>query len=233
MGTNTDPYQRAEGKYRLTRGIIEVLAEARNPFSILTKGTLITRDIDLLADTARRTSVETCFSIGTLDEDVWRATEPGTPHPMRRVEAVARLNEAGVPCGVLLAPVLPGLSDRRDQLDAVVRACVEAGARSISPVLLHLRPGVREHYLDWLHGTHPELADDYARRYQRAYAPNRERAELAHTVRELVDRHRRRGGSTTRMSTRFDRVSREADGFPPVPRSRWSAARRQQPDSPA
>jgi DNA repair photolyase len=231
MGTNTDPYQRAEGKYRLTRGIIEVLAEARNPFSILTKGTLILRDLDLLADTARRTSVETCFSIGTLDEDVWRATEPGTPHPMRRVEAVARLNEVGVPCGVLLAPVLPGLSDRRDQLEAVVRACVEAGARSISPVLLHLRPGVREHYLGWLQHHHPELADDYRRRYQRAYAPNAERAALTQTVRDLVARHRRRNvGAATRMSTRFDRPSREARS-PRAARPRWREDQPEQPHS--
>jgi DNA repair photolyase len=221
MGTNTDPYQRAEGKYRLTRGIIEVLAEARNPFSILTKGTLIMSDLDLLADAARHTSVETCFSIGTLDEDVWRATEPGTPHPLRRVEAVARLNEAGVPCGVLLAPVLPGLSDRPDQLEAVVRACVEAGARSISPVLLHLRPGVREHYLEWLHEHHPELADDYRQRYTRAYAPNAQRAALAQTVRDLVDRYRRRSTtSSTRMSTRFDRPAEV-----PADQARWARSR--------
>ena len=131
MGTNTDPYQRAEGKYRLTRGIVEVLAEVANPFSILTKSTLVLRDLALLAEAARRTSVRVNLSIGTLDEDVWRATEPGTPHPARRVRAVEALNAAGVPCGVLVAPVLPGLSDGPDQLEAVVRACVEAGpARS-------------------------------------------------------------------------------------------------------
>ncbi|HEX4778423.1 MAG TPA: radical SAM protein [Acidimicrobiia bacterium] len=190
MGTNTDPYQRAEGKYRLTRGIIEVLGEHRNPFSILTKGTLILRDLDALTDAASRTDVQTSFSIGTLDEDVWRATEPGTPHPMKRVEAVARLNEAGIPCNVLVAPVLPGLSDRRDQLDAVVRACVDAGARSISGVLLHLRPGVREHYLGWLAGHRPDLVDAHERRYRRAYAPGDERAALAATIDDLVAEHR-------------------------------------------
>ncbi|MGH9004450.1 MAG: radical SAM protein, partial [Acidimicrobiia bacterium] len=111
MGTNTDPYQPTEGKYRLTRGIIEVLSEARNPFSILTKSTLILRDLDLLAEAAHRTRVQAAFSVGTLDERVWKETEPGTPHPRRRLEAVAKLNEAGVPTGVLLAPILPGLSD--------------------------------------------------------------------------------------------------------------------------
>jgi len=107
MGTNTDPYQRAEGKYRLTRGIVEVLSEVRNPFSILTKSTLVLRDVALLAEAARRTSVRVNLSIGTLDEDVWRATEPGTPHPRRRVKAVEALNAAGVPCGVLIAPCCP------------------------------------------------------------------------------------------------------------------------------
>src|ERR1700716_2017502 len=116
MGTNTDPYQRCEGKYHLTQGVIKVLSEAANPFSILTKSTLILRDLDLLATAAERTPVRANLSIGTLDEDVWRLTEPGTPHPRRRVDAVRRLNEAGVPCGVLIGPVIPGMSDRPDQL---------------------------------------------------------------------------------------------------------------------
>src|SRR4051795_10025913 len=148
MGTNTDPYQRCEGKYRLTQGIVGELSAAANPFSILTKSTLILRDLDLLAEAARRTDVRANFSIGTLDEEVWRTTEPGTPHPRRRVEAVAKLNQAGVPCGVLVAPILPGLSDAAEQLEAVVKACVDAGAVSVTPLLLHLRAGVREHYLD-------------------------------------------------------------------------------------
>ena len=195
MGTNTDPYQRAEGKYRLTRGIVEVLAAARNPFSILTKGTLVLRDLDVLTEASRRTKVTMSFSIGTLDEDVWRATEPGTPHPLKRVEAVARLNEAGVPCGVLVAPVLPGLSDRDDQLDDVVRACVEAGATSISPVLLHLRRGVREHYLATLAASRPDLLELHQERYgANAYGPAEERERLSRTVRELVRRHRARSG---------------------------------------
>ena len=128
MGTNTDPYQRCEGKYRLTRGIVEVLAEARNPFSVLTKSALVLRDLDLLAEAARRTDVSVSLSIGTLDEKVWRATEPGAPHPRRRVDAVRQLAEAGIRTGVLVAPVLPGLSDSPAQLEEVVTACVEAGA---------------------------------------------------------------------------------------------------------
>jgi DNA repair photolyase len=206
MGTNTDPYQRAEGKYRLTQGIIEVLGEARNPFSILTKGTLVLRDLDRLVEASRRTHVELCFSIGTLDEDVWRATEPGTPHPRKRVEAVARLNEAGIPCGVLVAPILPGLSDGREQLDDVVRACVDAGAPSISPVLLHLRPGVKEHYLGWLADAHPELLERHQRLYPGSYAPGRERDRVTQLVRDLVTQHRGAKGAATapRLSSRFD-----------------------------
>jgi DNA repair photolyase len=189
MGTNTDPYQRCEGKYRLTQGIVATLAAAANPFSILTKSTLILRDLDLLAEAARRTDVRANFSIGTLDEEVWRMSEPGTPHPLRRVEAVAKLNDAGVPCGVLVAPVLPGLSDDPDQLEAVVKACVEAGAVSITPLLLHLRSGVREHYLSWLAGARPDLLGRYAALYLRAYAPSKTQDELAAVVREMVARH--------------------------------------------
>jgi DNA repair photolyase len=194
MGTNTDPYQRAEGKYRLTRGIIEALVEHANPFSILTKSTLVLRDLPLLARAAQQQSVRVNLSIGTLDEGAWRATEPGTPHPLRRVRAVEQLNAAGIPCGVLIAPVLPGLSDGPEQLAEVVAACVGAGARSISTVLLHLRPGVKDVFLDRLGATHPHLVADYERRYRdRAYAPKADQQALDTLVRGLVRGH---GGAT-------------------------------------
>ena len=186
MGTNTDPYQRCEGKYHLTRGIIGVLAEAANPFSILTKSTLILRDVDLLAEAAARTSVRANLSIATLDEQVWKSTEPGTPHPRRRVEAVARLNQSGIPCGVLVAPILPGLSDGEEQLAAVVDACIEAGAVSITALPLHLRPGVREHFMAWLSAARPDLVEDYRRKYRRAYLPGRDQQEVTSLVRRLV-----------------------------------------------
>jgi DNA repair photolyase len=190
MGTNTDPYQRAEGKYRLTRGVVEVLTEFANPFSILTKSTLVLRDLPLLAQAAQRTSVRVNLSIGTLDEDVWRATEPGTPHPLRRVRAVEQLNAAGIPCGVLVAPVLPGLSDAPEQLEAVVAACVAAGARSISTVLLHLRPGVGDVFYSRLAETHPALVADYRRRYRgRSYAPKADQQAIDTMVRGFVRQH--------------------------------------------
>ncbi|MGH9224218.1 MAG: radical SAM protein [Acidimicrobiales bacterium] len=209
MGTNTDPYQRCEGKYRLTQGIVGELAAARNPFSILTKSTLILRDLSLLAEAAAVTEVRANFSIGTLDEEVWRLTEPGTPHPRHRIEAVAKLNAAGVPCGVLVAPILPGLSDRPEQLEAVVKACVDAGAMSITPLLLHLRAGVKEHYLSWLAEARPDLTAEYARLYPRAYASKATQQAVSRQVAAMVARH---GGRTVPASfTRAVRPRPAAD----------------------
>jgi DNA repair photolyase len=192
MGTNTDPYQTVEGRYRLTRGIVEVLTEARNPFSILTKSTLVLRDLDVLREAALAVPMMVNLSIGTLDREVWRTTEPGTPNPLRRVDAVARLNAAGIPCGVLIAPVLPGISDDPAMLEEVVRACVEAGATSITTILLHLRPGVREHYLGWLAGERPDLLDAHRREYRRSYAARPRQDAHAELVRRLVEKHRGR-----------------------------------------
>jgi DNA repair photolyase len=201
MGTNTDPYQRCEGKYRLTRGIVEVLSEHRNPFSILTKSTLVLRDRLLLAEAARRTSVRVNLSIGTLDEAAWKATEPGTPHPLRRVRAVEALNASGVPCGVLIAPVLPQISDRPEQIEAVVKACVEAGAQSISTTQLHLRPGVKEVFMARLADSHPHLVDEYRMLYgNRAYAPRTEQRAVERMVRGFV--HQYAGVSADRLDPR-------------------------------
>jgi DNA repair photolyase len=218
MGTNTDPYQRCEGIYHLTEGVVRVLVEAGNPFSILTKSTLILRDLDLLAAAARRTSVQANLSIGTLDEHVWRLTEPGTPHPRRRVEAVRRLNQAGVPCGVLIGPVIPGLSDRRDQVEAVVDACVDAGATSVSAVALHLRRDVREHYLGWLAGARPELLALYEQRYRgRANLPKPEQDALADVVRARLAARAGPGAASEPVL---------AAGRPTPPRSELAAAPR-------
>jgi DNA repair photolyase len=206
MGTNTDPYQRAEGRYKLMRGILEALVDHRNPFSILTKGTLILRDVDLLQRAAEVTTVSAAFSIGTLDEAVWRETEPGTPHPKARVDAIRTLTEAGIPTGVLMAPVLPGLSDRPEQLRAVVEACLDAGATHVSPILLHLRPGVREEFLPWLEREHPDIVPRYLEMYRHPYGPKTDRDALGRTVasfvsvaggpkqaRPIVERYRHRG----------------------------------------
>ncbi len=190
LGTNTDPYQRAEGRYRLTRGIVATLSEAGNPFSLLTKGTLVTRDLDLLADAAARgVCTGVSLSIPTLDEQVWRDAEPGTPHPQARLETVAALAEAGIPAGVMVAPIMPGLSDGRDQLDAVIRGAIEAGASAITPIVLHLRPGVREQFEPWLTDVAPELLERYREWYADSYAVASLRERITRTVRELIDHH--------------------------------------------
>jgi DNA repair photolyase len=187
MGTGTDPYQRAEGRYKLMPRIIQALTDYRNPFSILTKGTLILRDLDLLVEAARVAEVATALSIGTLDEDAWRRSEPGTPHPRKRVEAVAALNAAGVPCGVLMAPILPGITDDPAQLREVVRACIDAGATHVSPILLHLRPVVKDVFMDWLAEEYPDLLPRYQRMYARsAYAASATHNELGSKVSGIV-----------------------------------------------
>ena len=190
LGTNTDPYQRCEGRYRLTRGVVETLAEAGNSFSVLTKGTLVTRDLDIYAEAARRgVCTGVSMSIPTLDEQVWRDSEPGTPHPRARLDAIASLSEAGVPTGVMVAPIIPGMSDGRGQLDAVVGAAVAAGATSITPIVLHLRPGVRELFQPWLAEVRPDLLERYDELYTGSYAPEAERRRISAMVHELVEAH--------------------------------------------
>lgn len=186
MGTNTDPYQRCEGKYHLTQGIIRVLGEEANPFSILTKSTLILRDLPLLSEAARHTDVRVNFSIGTLDETVWKSTEPGTPHPRQRLEAVRKINDAGIPCGVLVAPIIPGMSDGAEQIEEVTRACVDAGAVSVSAIALHLRPGVRDHWMQWLREARPDLVSMYTTRYPKAYLSSTEQEAVSSLVRRVL-----------------------------------------------
>ncbi|MFC7980911.1 Rv2578c family radical SAM protein [Streptomyces sp. NPDC057336] len=172
MGTNVDCYQRAEGRYRLMPGIIEALAERANPFSVLTKGTLILRDLDLLTRAARVTDVGISVSVGFTDPELWRTVEPGTPAPERRLDVVRALGERGIGCGVLMAPVIPFLSDAPAQLRATVRAIAAAGATSVTPLVLHLRPGAREWFMAWLGRHHPHLVRRYERLYaEGAYAP--------------------------------------------------------------
>ena len=174
MGTNTDPYQRAEAKYRLTRGVIEALAERGTPFSILTKSPLVTRDLDVLEAAAQQVDVRVDFSVGTLDQAVWRATEPGSPDPRLRIAAMRRLAERGVRTGALIAPVLPALSDSAEQLRAVVAAVRDAGGTVHGLGPLYLRPGTREHFLGWLAEHDPALHAGYLRRYADTdYAPER------------------------------------------------------------
>jgi DNA repair photolyase len=201
IGAATDPYQPAEGRYRLTRACLEALAEAGTPFSIITRGPMIVRDIDVLTAAARRASVSVTFSIPTLDEEVWRKTEPSTAHPRQRLRAVSILVEAGIKTGVGMAPILPGISDRPEQLREVVRAAREAGATGIWTNLLFLRPGTREHFLEHLAQDWPELLPHYRQLYRaRAYLG----AEETKPIRRQVSALAREFCVADRRSTRLE-----------------------------
>ena len=200
IGAATDPYQPAEGRYGLTRKCLEALCEARNPFSLITRGPMIVRDVDALQEAARRAEVSVTFSIPTLDEEVWRKTEPGTAPPLQRLRAISRLVDAGIKAGVGMAPILPGISDRPEQLAAVVRAAREAGATHVWGHALYLRPGTREHFLEELERDWPEERERYERLYSRgAYLRRDEAAAIRTAVAEL----RERFGVADRRSVRL------------------------------
>jgi len=190
IGAATDPYQPAEGRYRLTRACIEVLRDAANPFAIITRGPLIVRDVELLAEAATRADVSVTFSVPTVDDDVWRTTEPGTAPPRQRLRALKELVAAGVRASVGMAPLLPGLSDHPSSLERVIAAAREAGACGIWANLLYLRPGTREHFLECLARDWPELVPHYERLYARgAYLPQADARPAKEEVRRLAKVH--------------------------------------------
>jgi DNA repair photolyase len=188
LGTNTDPYQWVEGRYRLMQGIWEALRDAGggagNSCSVLTKSPLLLRDLSLMLQIAERASMTACLSIPTLDEKAWRATEPHTPNPRARLEAVAALNRAGIPTGVLIAPLMPGINDAPHQVEPLLEMAAAAGATSIGGVALHLRGEVRQVFMDWLRTQRPDLVSRYEELYRRgAYMPQAERERLSRIVR--------------------------------------------------
>jgi DNA repair photolyase len=190
IGAATDPYQPAEGRYRLTRRCLRVLAAARNPFSIVTRGPMIVRDVDVLAEAARHADVSVTFSIPTLDEEVWRKTEPSTAHPRQRLRALKELVDAGIKASVGMAPILPGISDRRSQLAEVVKAAREAGATGVWTNLLFLRPGTRQHFMEALARDWPEEVARYERLYAgRAYLGAEHAKPVRATVAALAKEH--------------------------------------------
>jgi DNA repair photolyase len=190
IGAATDPYQPAEGRYRLTRACLEALRDASTPFSIITRGPLIVRDVDLLVEASRRAPVSVTFSVPTVDDDVWRTTEPGTAPPRQRLRALTTLVEAGVRASVGMAPLLPGLSDHPSQLERVVDAARKAGACGVWANLLYLRPGTREHFLTCLARDWPELLPEYERLYAgRSYLPRSEAQPAREEVRRLARAH--------------------------------------------
>jgi DNA repair photolyase len=187
MGTNTDPYQRAEGRYRLMPEVIKALAQSGTPFSILTKGTLLSRDLPLLAEAGRRVKVGVAISLALLDPGLHATLEPGTPTPQARLSLIRRIRAAGLSCGVLVAPILPYLTDSDEQLEQLVSEISAAGATSISGIALHLRPGAREWFLRWLRREHPDLVPAYERLYQRgAYVSKTYAEDLQRRLRTIM-----------------------------------------------
>ncbi|HKW08595.1 MAG TPA: radical SAM protein [Candidatus Dormibacteraeota bacterium] len=191
IGAATDPYQPAEGQFRLTRQCLEVLRDFSNPSAMITRGPMIVRDIDVLSQLARRAQLHITFSIPTLDDDVWRKTEPGTAHPRQRLRAIEKLAAAGIDVGVGMAPILPGLSDRPEQLEQVVRAARQAGATGLWAGMLHLKDGTREHFMSVLEKHWPELVPRYQQAYrERAYLPPAFGEKTMHEVARLRTVHR-------------------------------------------
>ena len=213
IGAATDPYQPAEGKYRLTRRCIEVLGAARNPFSLITRGPMIIRDVDVLQDAARRAEVGISFSIPTLDQDIWRKTEPGTAPPRQRLRALRTLADAGIAVGVGIAPVLPGISDKPELLEDVARAARDAGATSVWCNVLFLRPGTREHFLEGLARDWPDMLARYQRLYAQPYLSPR----FTDPIKQQVAEIRARLGIADRRPMKLEP--------PPAPEqlSMWSA----------
>jgi DNA repair photolyase len=191
MGTNTDPYQRAEGRYRLMPGIVDALARSGTPFSVLTKGTVLARDLPRLRSASADVPVGLGVSIALLDREVAARLEPGAPSPEARLQLVRRITDAGLPCGVMVAPVLPLLTDSTEALDALLARIAAAGATGATVLALHLRPGAREWFQAWLAREHPALVEPYARLYRRgSYVDPAYRRALAERVTPLLRRHR-------------------------------------------
>lgn len=205
LGTNTDPYQRAEGRYRLMPGIIETLAASGTPLSILTKGTLLRRDLGLLAAAAEEVSVGLGVSLALVDEDLRRQVEPGVPSVRGRLDLIRAIREAGLPCGVMVAPVLPWLTDSVEQLDQLFGELAEAGATGVTPLVLHLRPGVKDWFMTWLAEERPDLVSRYDQLYSHgANALPSFRNAFGDKVRPLLDKHG--FGRASRPSTRLPRA---------------------------
>jgi DNA repair photolyase len=211
LGTNTDPYQWVEGRYKLMPGIWEAMRDAANPCSVLTKSPLLLRDLALMKEINARTEFSAALSVPTLDEKAWRATEPHTPNPRARLEAVAELTRAGIRTGILIAPLMPGVNDAPEQVEPILELAAEAGAAYVTGIALHLRGDVRDLWFEWLREHRPDLVPRYERLYRRgAYAPPEERERLAELVRgpdrTPGERIWGRTGSATFMRGRTDRA---------------------------
>jgi DNA repair photolyase len=190
LGTATDPYQPIEGHYKLTRRTLEALIAGRTPVGIVTKGPMIVRDVDLLAELSRVARCTVCLSVPTVDEDAWRALEPGTAHPLQRLRAVRTLRDAGINAGVLMAPVVPGFTTQTSKLEATIKAVADHGAAFMGANVLYLKGGTRDHFMGFLAHAYPEMVESYGRLYAGAYAPKDYVAAVRGLIDVLKERHR-------------------------------------------
>ncbi len=208
LGTATDPYQPIEGRYKLTRRALEALVESRTPVGVVTKGPMVVRDADVLAELGRVAHCTVHISVPTVDEDAWSALEPGTAHPLQRLRAVRALRKAGVNAGVLLAPIVPGFTTERRRLEATIRAVAEHDAAFMGSSVLYLKDGTKDHFMGFLREEFPHLVEGYERLYPGSYAP----AAYVEKVKDLVNELRQRYGVGARASRMAD--DRAADPVP-------------------
>jgi DNA repair photolyase len=193
LGTATDPYQPIEGRYKLTRGCLEALAAHHNPVSIVTKGPMVVRDRDVLQELSWQSSCSVCMSVPTVDEDAWKSLEPGTAHPLQRLRAVKTLVDAGIDAGVLMAPLVPGISTHPAKIERTVKAIADHGAQFISAMVMHLEGGTRDHFMNFLSREFPSLTDSYGTLYATKYAPK----DYVRRVQEVVGVIKARHGLST------------------------------------
>jgi DNA repair photolyase len=190
LGAATDCYQPIEGRYKLMRGVLEALIAFSTPASVVTKGPMVVRDKDQLAELSRRADCSVYMSVPCVDEDVWRSLEPGTAHPLQRLRAVRELVDAGIRAGVLMAPIVPGVSSKPALLERTVKSIADHGARFIGCAVMHLQEGTRDHFMQWLSETHPDLVEGYERLYAGKYAPRGYRDAVQSLVGSLERKHR-------------------------------------------
>jgi DNA repair photolyase len=189
LGTACDPYQQAEMKYEITKRCLYVMRDHVQPVHMLTKSVNVLRDFELWAELSQVTDAQIAFSIPTLDEKAWKKMEPGTAPPMKRMDAMRRMTDAGVRCGVMIAPVIPGVTDAEEQLESVIVAAKEHGASFVAPNVLYLKPGTKEWFMPALRDAYPHLAGKYKNYYQGAYAPKDYTREVVALVNRLRERH--------------------------------------------
>jgi len=189
LGTATDCYQPIEGFYKLTRGTLEALCDARNPTSVVTKGPMIVRDKDILKELSSRTDCTVCISVPCIDEDVWTQLEPGTAPPLKRLRAVRELVDAGIHAGVLMNPIVPGISSKPALIEATVKAIADHGAKFIGCNVMYLQDGTRDHFMRWLADNYPKMVQGYERLYARKYPPDEYREEVKRIVGAMKARY--------------------------------------------